>query len=240
MSTATAFRHHRPFPFCPAAPSRAVYRFDTITNLTLADVMSFYWNLESVAFTFAATGDATFGSTHFYSAATGTVGIGPPQRTGNFVNLDYWAYNGAIARAASGTNFSDLPSTTTAPRDRVCGNSILFDADCRYSGDASLVGFPHLFQMSFIVCSDPVHSGRYAIEYRFVIAAGSYTTGQHPRIVWSNPSYSGAAAPLYINAGFFTLGGISFPWGCYGNVHTPYSVVYTGGTMTCTSSNYTY
>lgn len=244
VSTATAFKHHRPFPFFPSLPS-GTYTFDIVDNLTLAEVMAFYWNLESASFTFAATGDVLSSGTHYYTAATGTVGIGPPQGTGNFANLDEWYYSGAIARAASGTALADLPSTTTAPRDRVCAGSLIFSADHAYTaGDPGTVRFPHTFKMEYWVKRSGTYSNRYAIEYRFIVAAGNYYSGTlYPRIAWVNPSYTSAASAtlLYIDAGFFTLGGISFPWSCYGNVYySPLSVTYTGGTMICTSSDYTY
>ncbi len=243
MSVATAFKHHRAFPFCPPLPT-GTFTFDIVDNLTLAEVMAFYWKLEGAAFTFAATGDVFNGSTHTYSAATGTVGIGPPQRTGNFANLDSWHYAGAIARPAAGTAFSDLPATTTAPRDRVCAGSLILDAAHSYTGDASAVGFPHTFRMEFWVKRSGTFANRYAIEYRFLIAAGNfYSGGTYACIAWINTSYGSAASStlLYINSGFFTLGGILFPWGCYGNSYTsPLSVTYTGGTMTCTSTNYSF
>lgn len=67
MSTAAAFRHHRPFPFCPPdfdidALAAADYDHTQlfIRDLTLADAMALYWNTETVRVKFNVTG-AVFG-----------------------------------------------------------------------------------------------------------------------------------------------------------------------------------
>jgi hypothetical protein len=69
MSVATSFRFHKPFPFCPEefdidALNPADYSLTAgfIRDLTLADAMALYWNLESVRVQFSASAQFSGGT----------------------------------------------------------------------------------------------------------------------------------------------------------------------------------
>lgn len=251
MSTATRFQHHRPFPFCPSVPVMGIYKYDTVYDLSLEAVMRFYWNLKSVTFTFAATATMIYDRPHedplyYYTHATGTIGIGPPQATGDFLNLVVWLASGAAIPyyESESHTFSDVPFSTTSPRERICGGSTVLSLRADYDWPTTAAPeFPTLFRSDFVVRSDPDRPGRFAIEYRLDALAGNYYLGGTPgRLGWSNPANISTSHPPYIvNTGSFTIGGVSFPYVCFGNAGSyPISFTYTGGTMSATSSDYTY
>lgn len=90
MSVADAFRYHRPFPFCPAVDGGAFgavnEKYFRVRGLTLADAMRLFWLLESVYFSFSASGVgfdfggvAGVGSVSF-SASFNTINFLPKNR----------------------------------------------------------------------------------------------------------------------------------------------------------------
>lgn len=81
MSVATAFKYHRPFPFCPAVFDIDSLDYSTIgprqffiRDLTLADAMKLYWSLESIDFEFNASGVGFYVPT-YPAPGTGTASI---------------------------------------------------------------------------------------------------------------------------------------------------------------------
>lgn len=207
--------------------------------------MAFFWNLETAVFTFSATATLVNGGSTWHTNATGTVGFGPPARSGDFTHPDYWSYTGAVAGTASGTTFADLGAVTT-PKQRVCKGSIplglVFGSDIQHTGsDRSK---PTLCNFRFCIVTDDLNTGKYAIEYSFSVTAGNFTSGSSDsaRIAWKNPSASaGASVPTTLNSGTFTIGGHAFSYVCQGNTFfSPFSVTYSGGSMSATSSSFTY
>jgi len=106
MSTATAFRHHRPFPFCPESGSFPA-SFDYV-DVSLSDAMALWWNLEAVEFVTAGSkGGATINFTNT---------IGPTQSLG-FT---------PTTLVKGGSYYGSGTAPALAPRLRVCqGASIL-------------------------------------------------------------------------------------------------------------------
>jgi len=67
MSTATAFRHHRPFPFCATHMTKTdidALGFAYITG-TLTEIMGWFWNLEKVNLNFRSGGIDANGTSYF-------------------------------------------------------------------------------------------------------------------------------------------------------------------------------
>ena len=226
VSTATAFKYHRPFPFCVtdisgSEPAGVSY----VGNLTLTQVMAFGWNLKTL--TISTSGSAS--RTTFTSDANSSFTLNPVAGT---LFTEGYAGGMMVEPMAGHTAFASWPAPRT-PRERVCYNV----ADGSGMLYISLRIPPTTFDeatgfITFILGTDPSNAGKYRIYYnfdfRFVSDPLAYAQMMFNNI--SLPSFYTA-----ITSGTITISGISFNW-----FSAYYGTSYTGGTMSATSSDFTY
>jgi hypothetical protein len=136
MSTATSFKYHRAFPFCPAPFSSSGNHFfeDTMSNtltvpddfwlvdMPLADAMALFWNLERARLTmsdgmtsYEMDSDADDVSPSLLPAFDAD---GDPV-PGTILVTSYGS-TVRILTGSAGGNYSDERLTPKDPRDRVC------------------------------------------------------------------------------------------------------------------------
>lgn len=229
MSTATAFVHPRSFPFCPSdisgsVPGNATY----VDNLTLTQAMAFAWNLET--FTLTTSGNVTYTPGPLIADGNSYFTLSPiasdryTQAVSN--NFSMW-FGAAFAYLA----FGSWPAILQ-PKSRVCSGSPAVNGtllDINFEGGAG-VGES---EIGFWIGTDPINSGKFRIYYVIILAyqdAGTQTV----TMKWDNRS----GLSDLINSGSITIAGISFDWYCYKDPAT--STTFTGGTLTATSTSFTY
>lgn len=230
MSTATRFKYHRPFPDCLVsrdstdtvgnAPGYA------IGNLSLASVMAFFWNLETFTFTFVGT-DSRFGDTYDFGQ---TATVFPPSASqatkGKF-------YAGSLfPAAATSVAFASLPQDPVVPKSRVCSAS----AGGGFNFSNTTAPYDISIDFVFSVFEDSAFPGKYGIYYELEVLLSCTGTGGARQVYFQNPN--GGSGGTLLNSGTFTLGGISFPYESYHGSASGETA--TGGTMSATSSDYTY
>lgn len=182
MSTATAFKYHRPFPVCFSSSSPgAAYDY---VDVTLTEAMAIWWNLEAMSVTTAGTsldGDIGWTST-----------FGPTE---------------SLAFTPSGSVNRDGPyydGTTPArqPNSRVCYSSAQALLILAYSASGKS------WSMDFRLRLNPSLSG-YRIYYRILIRSTGPTLGGVVQI--ENPALSSASGTPPSSGTFLVLG-VSFNW----------------------------
>lgn len=246
MSTATRFKFHQPFPVCikTTAECDAIsVAHDWVRNLTLTQVMAFFWNLE----TFTLTTAASVSATGYSGTANGTFTLSPLAVSGDWTE-DFFGANNTPPVSVNG--WIEVDGTTaelafgdvsTQPRERVCHQPLFKGAVALYLLGQDTRGSDYSYcYFDLIVARDSVNAGKYAI--------GHYMLADFPIFdVSGTPTPSGyhLGFSTRLTAGFgsgtFTLGGITFPYhfGTTLPSGTP-GYTATGGTVTATSSNYTY
>lgn len=232
MSTASSFVSIGSFPFCVPA-----YTFgDYVGGLTLAQVMAFFWNLETATFSFAATAQLTVTppGTVVNVSMTGDLVLSPLDTTGDLTAIDTFSNSGVTKDFWSST--VAYSAVSKAPRDRVCNIVPLWFIFG--TGGLSSATAPYC-EMLFDVCIDPGDSTKYAIMYNIFCNNNANAAGEFISLYFF-PTASGSVNTL--NTGTFTLAGITFPYACTCSRATSGSAVVTttGGTLTCSSSNYSY
>lgn len=231
MSTATRFKYIRPFPFCVADQSAYFSggRFDYVGNLTLTQVMAFYWNLET--FTITTTGFASSDNT---TSCGGLIVLFPVSSSAPFDQggaEGVW-YGEVVAPTAFGS-FSAL----TSPRERVCTPGSLDYAHGFFAGlsgeDSGNIA--NNFSLSFAISTDPDNTGKYRLYYNLRIDYEDDSPPEGgPLIRFYNPNEDSGTV---LASGTFTIGGITMNWECsdFGT-----SGSHSGLGLSATSSDYTY
>ncbi len=226
MSVAAKFRFARTFPFCEKDLSThfSGSSYDYVGNLTRAQVMAFYWNLETFAITTAGT--ATNGGT---TSAVGNVTLNPISASAPF---DRGASNGAWYGSITTTAFGSFPAIKP-PLSRVCNSY-----DQTNGGVASLSGDlstspGNFFALSFAVSTDPLNAGRYRLYYIFRIDYENEVVPS-PVLSFQNPASNSGAV---IASGTFAFSGIPMNWEAtdFGT-----AIVYGGVAFSAASNDYTY
>lgn len=230
MSTATAFKFPRLFPFCPSNPTGSY-----VGSLTLAQVMAFWWNLEyAELFTSATLGGTYLGSSMGCSATGQFELITPGNCSGDWSATNCGAYATFNGSALSTTTFA---AVARAPRSRMCFTFPTVMSAQR-SSDASGANGEKNILLTFAVRLDPVNAGYYAIEYLlFINSRSPFVGGASASLTFqdTNPGSN------IINSGSFTIAGVSFPYWCSWSGPVGYSSVSTaGGTINALSSLFTY
>ncbi len=225
MSVADKFGFKQTFPFCEKDLSSyfsgGVYDF--VDNLTRAQVMAFYWNLET--FTISTAGSATNG---FTTSGIGNVTLNPLTSS----SFDEGDSEGAwFGQVLGGVAFGSFPAIHT-PRERVCNAYDPTHGLIGYlSGDEAAHPLDRTFNVAFAISTDPGNAGKFRLYYHFFF---DYTDGAGPSLTYGNPAF--IFAPI-LASGTFTLGGITMNWEV---TDAGTSSGHSGLNMTASSSDYTY
>lgn len=235
MSTAAPFVYNRSFPFCASDIASSVSADETyISNLTLDQVMGFFWNFET--FTITTSGSVTKGANTVSADCDITLDpVGSTVRAYAAV-LDYGDWFDAGA-PTSPTLFASFPRIRS-PSARVChtdGVNVSKGTmlSMRWSNDSTDL-IDNCSFVSFFVGTDPSNPGKYRIYYRFRFnfKAGSGATLREMEINNDNDGVGYTA----ITNGSISLAGISgFSWYSFYSGDS-----YTGGTVSATSGSFTY
>lgn len=226
MSTATAFVFPRSFPFCVEDLS-GYTAADYIGNLTLAQVMSFFWNLETFTITTAGTAGGSGGTVD----CTGSIVLNPPSSSSPFAtgqSTSTWFGSGT-----SGA-FSSFPAIRT-PRARLCPVATSsFGNVGMFYGWAVAANTPPDFSIIFGIGTDPSNSDKYRIYYQFTIRYAATSGSGTTLIQFQNPANT--SGPV-LNSGIFSFGSLSFNWEA---TDISSSTSRSGLNMSASSSDYTY
>jgi len=242
MSTTPSFiKAFRPLPFCPGEPSGDV-TFDVVRDLSLEQVMEFYWSVETAVFTLAGDAVNTVMGTDYFVYGNGTITLTPAALTGDYTNMTAWDWPDGggptpawqiITDETLPVATADLPTESLAPQKRVCSDEYAYVATAGVHVDDFL---PTSADFQFLVRSDDLNPGRYAIEWNMAIVVGSNSAGStNTGFVWHNAGYNPAPSLTNVlNSGTFTIANIDFDWACNDDNNA------TGGDLDVTSSNFTY
>ena len=250
MSTATKFAFLGAFPICPAA-SAAI---DAVTpgyftwarNLTLAQVMDFYWNVENFTLTTTGAVSGTWPAAggHSYAGnAVGTMTLNPLGTTGDWkaqtFSGDYDAGSGGVTGWKKSNSGGSVPLAggATAPRDRVCMFPYFYPYCLRLFGQAPAPDYYTNCGFEFLVAEDSVNAGRYAIGYTVAVKFGVYdlTAGG---VVFSMTFSSRSGG--HLSSGTYAIGGVTFDYYFGTDLPAASAGFSAAGTLSATSSNYTY
>ena len=226
MSTATAFKSIGYFPFCVTDVSGSSTTWDYVDNLTLTQVMAFYWNLETLSL--STTGTATVGAAT--ADGTQTTDLNPVAST--HYTRGSADQGGWFPAFADTRTFASWPAFTE-PMERVCNDQTTPGAFVRISMDVA-VGSSFL-SLSFKVGTDPVNSGKYRIYCFFILSYAASSGSDNAEIRWQNLNVSTAGFTA-ITTGTFTVLGHTFSYRSLKTV----GASHTDGTMSASSSSYTY
>lgn len=240
MSTATSFKSIGSFPLCPAGDSSTFYYY--VRNLTLQQVMSFYWNTETFTITTSASASGTYPpttGTYYSGTANGTLTLSPLGVTGDFTQDTFAGATGTAGwlKSTSGASYS-LGQNSTQPKGRVCVPHPFTAPYALYLyGNDSTKLNRTFFTFDFSIAKDSVNAGKFCIGYSYNVGFGFSGVGLTQYNIFYQPTSSGN----HFNSGTFQINGVTFPYYCSTDL-PPSSSGFTtsGGTMTVTSSNYTY
>jgi hypothetical protein len=157
MSTATAFRYIRPFPFCPGASSPGA-NFDYVGGLSLADAMSWFWNTEDLSFTTSGTVNGV--------SIGGTFGLNPLTHTGAFDVPDRDSILSIIVQDWGLDSGWPGSSTPISPLERVCNETDIILSYEWGAASGTTYQFTN-YGAVFYLRVDPGDATKYAIYYRF-------------------------------------------------------------------------
>lgn len=204
--------------------------------------MSFYWNTETFTITTSASVSGTYPpitGTYYSGTANGTLTLSPLGVTGDFTEDSFSGANGTLGwlKPTSSIYFS-LGQNSTQPRDRVCiASGFSYPTALYLNGNDSTKFNRTGFSFYFIITKDSVNTGKFAIGYNYDVIFGFSAPG----LLLYNIAYGKNSSSNDFNNGTFQINGITFPYYCSTDLPTSSSGFTTsGGTMTVTSSNYTY
>lgn len=255
MSTTERFDSPRPFPFCPAPiPTEELANIDYV-DLTLAQAMHFWWNLENLTITVTAEGHVygeadtmfatdlpinitlVFGPTPTFTNTPELSGI---SLGGSFYGTKMYSLMGGVVQTGSLPALANM--IVEPPRKRCCsGPSVL-----TFLGDSNDGGgyFAALgtYELIFSICSsgDPAKPIRLMYSFNFYVF---YNPSNAKNVVCSPkraPSGYGPSPGTPPNSGTITIAGVEFEW--IGG-HYNYDEGWTYGnsaTMTVTSVFFSY
>lgn len=244
MSVTTPFATLSPFPFCPADISASLPLHLGVPvlhndNLSLEDVMTFAWNLET--FTTTTTGSLTAPKSNNGDIVFTLSPVASSRMSkGQLFDSGMW-YGDYMAAL---TVFASWPSMRS-PRNRVCYSDGTFlpgspVTGCLFSAyfEGPVVGvapntFKAISEYYFWVGTDPSNVGRYRLYYYFNIESLD-TFDSSANIVWRTRSTVGGMT--VITSGTITIGGQSLNYWSF----KPTGGSSTGGTMSATSGSFTY
>lgn len=223
MSTATAFKYIRAFPFCVGDESARGFPY--IDNLTLAQVMQFGWNLET--FTITTSGGATKGAATV--SASGTITSNPVGST----LFDRGGGSGMWLPSTANNTAWGSWAGPKEPRDRVC-HTATDDLIGFFQGNHSSAPSTNFFSVGFYVGTDLVNAGKYRIYYELNITVTATSGLDSVQVYFLDNNGGGGTA---WHSGTFTIGALSFPWYSY---YTTGATPSGAGTLSASSGDYSY
>lgn len=236
VSTATAFKYHRPFPVCLEADTFWPSTYTWCRDLSLSQAMGFFWNTENFVLTTAASASGTYAGTAYAISANGTFSLSPLGVTGDWSTGT--KYNGSSTWMGLG-GYPASGDYIKTPSQRVCG---VYPATYQWeSAVCAEVGAPFdalgsYWEIALIVAEDSANAGRYAVGIRFQLRFRQ-NTSYH--IFYANGSYSGGN--VVIATGTLTIGCASWPFYCITTLpaaSTGFSV--SGGSLSAVTTDFTY
>lgn len=229
MSTATAFKFFNPFPLCPQDISGTVPASSLhVDNLSLADAMAFYWNLESLTLTLVGTTTLVAPPGFFDCAGRFTLSPIASSVCDSASNSADCAWYGPSFSTVPFASFPDI----TQPMERVCDPAT--DGRLLAIQVIDSVANEAIFIIQFWLGTDPVNSGKYRIYYRFVIERQKGARGGIDWRTDPTPPFTYSA----LTSGVVTIGGLSMTY--YSSYRSSGGQIATGGTMSASSSSFTY
>lgn len=247
MTIAKHFTTLRPFPYHVSTwDNPETTSYDWVGDLTLAQVMGFAWNLQSLSFT--TTGrmygfrelepeveDGPRPRAHYFANLTGSIKLGTFQLAGDFTNYDeVWAQKPFVVDTGGFVAAGDVGDPVLPHRRFLCG---LFGTTSAVwyalKAPSSLKpGAPNpddpqpndVFEIypyesdgfSFEVQKDPDNAGRYGLKYAFRFGAGFGPSVTEGNLRIGNPSNNQLGPGEFITSGQFQIAGITFDWAAYG------------------------
>lgn len=223
MSVATRFKYYRPFPVCPSA---SVSGFDYV-DITLAQAMALWWNLEEIEV--VTTGSKT---DSFFN----TVSINWTTKFGPVESLPFTPT--ASTRAGSYYNGAN---PARAPNTRVCyDQSIVLDSLFRVFTPGTSETKKILFRLLLDYVSENVYRLFYQFEFsnikteHQIMIAVTNPEGLVTDSAWAG--YSGTPA----STGTVSVLGISLNWVGGGADTLTKSLTAETASMSVTSAAFTY
>lgn len=224
MSTAAPFVSIGSFPWCVTdLGSGGTANF--IDNLTLDQVMAFYWNIETISFTTSGTSTASSAT----AGGTFTTAINPA--SSGFFTRGFVSGGGWFTVVSGNTALASFPAINQ-PMDRCClagGQNLVVDMGMD-NGDGQ-----SQMSLELLIGTDSGNVGKYRLYYFFIFDYYKQVGSDTAEIRWCNPALSFGSF-ISIATGTFSISGLTFNYKC-GKLTGTSS---TGGTMTASSSSFTY
>lgn len=201
MSTAIAFKYHRPFPFCEsdATDPGATYDYIPLTStgwdLGLSEAMRIWWLLETIEFT--PTG--SFGTSLVPAVFSHSFRYPNPDNT----DLLYYE----ITSCSLCKSTTDTSQVANSPSDRVCisGNTNPVIAKLDYSKVVLLSTTQENSDVNLVISCI---SGEWRLYYKFLFEVTLLPLGEQGIIC--NPENDGGGTN--VSSGTFSLFGYSLNW----------------------------
>lgn len=215
------------FPFCPGNINAIVGNIAFIPNISLATAMSLAWNLEN--FTIARTGTATRGAAT--ADGTGTFTLNPVSDT--ITNTTGGGAGMWFPTTGFNTAWASWPAIKQ-PYQRVCYQPTDPGQLATFSYETPIISGNGMFAgIAFYIGNDPVNTGMYQFHYQFYFNSSASSGGNTAAIYFAD-AHTGVDG-TQITTGNIAISGLNLAW-----VSGYDGTSYTGGTMSATSSNYTY
>lgn len=241
MSVAQPFSTLFRFPSC-VLPSDEIDPggLSFIRNLTINQVMDFWWNLETFQITTSAAVSGTWpppGGVFYSGTGNGTMTFSPMAMGGDYAAMNLLSIN---ACAFFNTNPDlNLGQISTAPKSRVCANPGIIDQTpvlIEFFAQSSLGSDHPNAYLWFLVAEDSENPGMYAIGYDFLIIF-QLTPDRIFQLSFAN--VQDAPADVF-TSGTFEIAGLTFDWQAATNLPNTVPDFSATATMSASGSKYTY
>jgi hypothetical protein len=232
MSTTPRFVHIGYFPqaWCGMGDGSGA-SLPYVDNLTLAQAMAFVWSLEN--FVLDTTGSAANTFSAVDASNTFVLNAGVP-----FASAFDEASGGGLWNPGPGAEvpWSSWPPNRI-PKERVCAPALSSGLGLVFSVSAvNTLNAENAFSLSFELATDPLHSGKYRMFYRFfIVFVSRFDPTNFISIVFSEVDSGGDPY-----SGTITIGGITFNWWSHIQSVGSAPLVGTPPSMSASSSDYTY
>ena len=240
MSVAEKFISIGAFPIYVGVPRYGDFwqGYPYVGDLTLAQVMALFWNLEHLTFTASCWARFTDANNNIETIdLNGSISLAPASSSGGFSNFtNFFGNDSGLHRVFTPTAGS---SSARKPRDRVCVGNILTDYAAIAVDVLANAGQVASLTLQLGVLKDPINTGKYRVHHYFSLYVRSNQA--NPPASLGSVGWGGFAWSPYNSSGTMTIAGITFPWRFHATTIMPgVTISTTGGTISATSSNFTY